>query len=162
MALIEAGYKANCTSQIWTQGGTIYKSYVQLGYFSNVLGGNFPCTELNACNAGHDFILHIYLFIALVTGFLCSMRVFVCSVCACVGVWICVYQSERKSERETIFIHAFTCVNMSAWRTGVCAYMSRLIHSREHTEFGSVCRSGHAAWIDPVAAVQASDWGSPY
>lgn len=67
----------------------MYQSYVCIGSLFNVLGGNFPCTGLNACNAGYDF--NFFLLprsLGVHPGGVCPCVVFVCA-CETVSVHLC-------------------------------------------------------------------------
>lgn len=94
--------------------------------------------------------MHAMLGMILIFSFCPGHWAFIQGVCGvCVCMWDCIC--------------AFMCVDPSAECVCVCVFTCpELINSCEHAGFRSICRSGHGAWIDPVAAVQASDWCSPY
>lgn len=111
-----------------TQGGTVYQSYVCIGSLFNVLGGNFPCTVLNACNAGHDFNFFLLLrSLGVHPGCVCPCVVF---VCAC----------------ETVSVHLCALICLPFKLECVCVFTCpELINSCEHAGLRSICRSGHGA-----------------
>lgn len=97
----------SCISHMQTQGGTVYQSYVCIGSLSNVLGGNFPCTGLNACNAGHDF-----------NFFLLPRSLGVHPWCVCVRVWcLCVHV------RLYLCIYVRWSVCLLNWSVCVCLHV---------------------------------------
>lgn len=99
--------------------------------------------------------MHAMLGMILIFSFCPGHWAFIHGVCVCPCA-VCVHV-------RIVSVHLCALICLPFKLECACVFTCpELISSREHAGFRSICRSGHGAWIDPVAAVQTSDWGSPY